>query len=82
MVRNGDIIDIDIPNRKLSLCIEDGEIRRRLNEWRPAAVKASGYLGHFASLVNFLARGATFGAGLPARATSVRRWLSTSLVPV
>ncbi|NOZ28673.1 MAG: dihydroxy-acid dehydratase [Chloroflexi bacterium] len=34
-VRNGDLIEIDIPNRKLNLLVPEEEIARRLATWRP-----------------------------------------------
>ena len=35
IVQDGDIIKIDIPNRKLDVNLEDEEIRERLKKWKP-----------------------------------------------
>ncbi len=35
IVQNGDIINIDIPNRQLNLELTDEEIQQRLSEWHP-----------------------------------------------
>ncbi len=35
VIKNGDIITIDIPNRKLIAEISDDEIKNRLNQWNP-----------------------------------------------
>ena len=35
IVRDGDPIEIDIRSRRLSLRVEEGEIRRRFDEWKP-----------------------------------------------
>ena len=44
VVRNGDLIELDVPNRKLHLHIADDELARRLAEWKaPPPAMASGY---------------------------------------
>ena len=37
VVRTGDIISVDVPNRRLDLLVEEAEIRRRLEDWQPPA---------------------------------------------
>lgn len=37
VVRTGDIISVDVPNRRLDLLVEETEIRRRLEDWQPPA---------------------------------------------
>jgi len=34
-VRNGDFIELDVPNRRLHLDISDAELERRLQGWKP-----------------------------------------------
>jgi dihydroxy-acid dehydratase len=34
IIRNGDIVQIDIPNRTLNVKLSDAEIKERLNKWR------------------------------------------------
>jgi dihydroxy-acid dehydratase len=44
VVRNGDMIELDVPRRRLHLHISDEELARRLAEWKaPAPPLASGY---------------------------------------
>jgi dihydroxy-acid dehydratase len=35
LVRNGDIIELDVPARRLELCIDGNELERRRREWEP-----------------------------------------------
>jgi dihydroxy-acid dehydratase len=39
VVQDGDIIEIDIPGRKLNVKLPDEEIRRRLERWKPPELK-------------------------------------------
>jgi L-arabonate dehydrase len=44
VVRNGDIIELDVPNRRLHLHVSDEELARRLSGWTaPPAPLSSGY---------------------------------------
>jgi dihydroxy-acid dehydratase len=44
VVKNGDMIELDVPNRRLHLDISEEELARRLAEWRPNHdLPASGY---------------------------------------
>jgi len=44
VVRNGDMIELDVPNRRIQLHISDEELARRLAEWRaPEPPLKSGY---------------------------------------
>ena len=44
VVRNGDMIELDVPKRRLHLDIGDAELARRLADWKkPAPPLASGY---------------------------------------
>ena len=44
VVRNGDMIELDVPNRRLQLKISDEELSRRLSEWKaPPPPLDSGY---------------------------------------
>jgi dihydroxy-acid dehydratase len=59
VVRSGDIIDIDIPNKRIDLRISDEEMQRRLAEWRPSKPRVTrGYLARYAALVTSAATGA------------------------
>lgn len=35
VVRTGDVISVDVPNRRLDLLVEEDEVQRRLSEWTP-----------------------------------------------
>ena len=35
IIQNGDIINIDVPNRQLNLELTDEEIQQRMNKWHP-----------------------------------------------
>jgi dihydroxy-acid dehydratase len=61
LVRDDDIISIDIPKKKLTLKVSDGELTRRKKDFkpRPSSVK-SGYLARYAQLVTSASTGAIF----------------------
>ncbi len=59
LVQEGDIIDIDIPNRTLNLRISDAELARRKAAWkRPPAKIDYGYLARYAAQVTSADTGA------------------------
>jgi dihydroxy-acid dehydratase len=59
VVRNGDIIRIDIPARKLNVALSDKEINKRLQAWKKPAPKINkGYLARYARLVSSADEGA------------------------
>ena len=58
-VKDGDIIKIDIPARKLELAITERELKLRLSHWRaPKPKVTSGYLARYARLVSSADKGA------------------------
>jgi dihydroxy-acid dehydratase len=62
-VREGDIIDIDIPNRSLRVELTDAEIEARLAEWKaPEPRYKSGVFHKYAALVSSAAEGAILRA--------------------
>jgi dihydroxy-acid dehydratase len=60
IVRNGDMIEIDIPNKKLNLLISDEEMKKRLSQWKPLKKELKGYLKRYARLVTSPDTGAIF----------------------
>ncbi len=59
VVRDGDLITVDIPNRRLDLHVPDEEIRARLVTWqRPAPKFKKGYLALYARLAESADKGA------------------------
>ncbi len=61
IVRDGDEILIDIPNRKLDILLSEEEMKSRMNAWQPPEPKVKeGYLARYAKLVTSAATGAVF----------------------
>ncbi len=59
LVREGDIIDIDIPARTMSIHVDDAELARRKESWQPPAPKITGgYVGRYAKMVTSGSTGA------------------------
>jgi len=59
LVKNGDRILIDIPNRKLTLKVTDGELAKRQAAWKKPAPKINtGWLGRYCRLVTSADQGA------------------------
>ncbi|MGI5837224.1 MAG: dihydroxy-acid dehydratase, partial [Chloroflexota bacterium] len=59
VVQNGDIIEIDIPNKRLELKISEDELNRRLAAWqKPKPKVTTGYLARYAALVTSATTGA------------------------
>ena len=58
IVKEGDIISIDIPNNKLELKISDEELAQRMANFVPKKKELSGYLKRYAALVSSGAKGA------------------------
>jgi dihydroxy-acid dehydratase len=59
LVRNGDRIVIDIPQRTLTLQVDDAELARRRAAWTPPAPKINrGWLGRYCRLVTSASKGA------------------------
>ena len=58
IIKDGDIISIDIPNNKLNLEVPQEEIDRRMAEFVPKTKELSGYLKRYAQLVSSGAKGA------------------------
>ncbi len=58
-IQNGDIIEIDIPNKQLNVQLSDEEIKRRIAELPPFKPKiTAGYLARYAKAVSSADRGA------------------------
>jgi len=59
VVKDGDRIRIDIPNRKLELLTPEEELQQRLQRWRAPTRKIKGYLARYAKMVGPADEGAT-----------------------
>jgi dihydroxy-acid dehydratase len=59
LVKEGDIISIDIPAKKIEIKLDDAELARRKLEWQPPEPKiTSGYIARYAKLVTSGSTGA------------------------
>jgi dihydroxy-acid dehydratase len=59
ILKDGDIISIDIPNRKLEVKLSKQEIERRFKNWKPILPKIkTGYLARYSKLVSSADKGA------------------------
>jgi dihydroxy-acid dehydratase len=59
LVRDGDTIEVDIPERRLHWCVDESEAARRRETWKPLPPKIShGYLARYARLVTSAHTGA------------------------
>jgi dihydroxy-acid dehydratase len=47
LVQNGDVIELDVPHRRLTLQVPDDELARRRAAWTPRAEASTGYLRMF-----------------------------------
>jgi dihydroxy-acid dehydratase len=62
LVRDGDVISLDIPNRRIDVQVPDGEMKRRRDAWKaPAPKHTSGALAKYAKLVSSASEGAVCG---------------------
>ncbi|MFH1245113.1 MAG: dihydroxy-acid dehydratase [Candidatus Omnitrophota bacterium] len=61
IVEEGDLITIDIPQRRLELKLSEQEIAQRRSKWKAAQPKIKqGYLARYAALVSSASKGAVF----------------------
>jgi dihydroxy-acid dehydratase len=61
LLQEGDIIDIDIDARSISVNISEGELAKRREVWKPLPPKVqTGYLARYAKQVSSAASGAVF----------------------
>ncbi len=59
LVKEGDEIEIDIPNQKLHLNVNDGDLELRYKDWSPPKARIKhGYLAKYAKLVSSADKGA------------------------
>lgn len=64
LLREGDIISIDICDRSLKVQLSDEELAKRKAEWKPVQPKITkGWLGRYAQLVQSANTGAVLSAG-------------------
>jgi len=62
LLRDGDVITLDIPDRRIEVQVSEEEMRRRQEAWQaPAPKYTSGALAKYASLVSSASEGAVCG---------------------
>ncbi len=60
LLKEGDLIEIDIPNRTLNAMVSDEEFSERKKEWiKPMARISTGWLARYAAMANNASSGAT-----------------------
>jgi len=60
-IKDGDMIEIDIPNKKINVKLSDEEIQERLSAWRAPEPKIKqGYMARYARGVSSASEGAVF----------------------
>ena len=57
-LQNGDVITIDLPNRRIDVELSEAELRERLDEWDPPTTRLDGVMGKYARLVGSASEGA------------------------
>lgn len=61
IVREGDLISFNIPEKKIDLKLSEDEIKKRFSEWKaPEPNIATGYMARYAKMVTSAATGAVF----------------------
>jgi dihydroxy-acid dehydratase len=61
LIKDGDIIEIDIPNKKLNVLLSDEELEKRKKEWKKPAPKIKrGYMYRYSQIVSSASYGAVF----------------------
>ena len=61
LLQDGDRITIDIPNRTVSVAVNDNELERRRSQWCPPEKKPDGYLARYCRMVRPASEGAWLG---------------------
>jgi dihydroxy-acid dehydratase len=65
LVKDGDLISVDIPGRRLNLEVTEEEMARRRTAWQRPAREYSGVLRRYAAFVSGAETGAVLGGGGP-----------------
>ncbi|MCS7129753.1 MAG: dihydroxy-acid dehydratase, partial [Candidatus Caldarchaeum sp.] len=61
-LRDGDVVEIDVPRRRLDVELDAGELSKRMQAWSPPKPRyTSGVLAKYAKLVGSASRGAVCG---------------------
>jgi dihydroxy-acid dehydratase len=60
LVKDGDVIAIDIPERKLDLLVDEAELAQRRKAWTPPEKKLTGVLKRYADMSLSADKGARY----------------------
>ena len=60
IIEEGDIIEIDIPAKKINLVLDEDIFKERMDKFEPELREVKGYLGRYARLVQSASTGAIF----------------------
>jgi len=61
LVKEGDLIEIDIPKKRITLKVSESELAKRRKQWKAPAPKIKeGYLSRYSQMVTSAASGAVF----------------------
>jgi len=60
LVKDGDMIRLDAPARRLELKVDDAELKRRRTQWNPPAKPARGYARLYVERVTQAEKGCDF----------------------
>lgn len=64
VVQDGDMVEIDVDERRIDVMVDEEELSRRLEAWKPPRdAKLPGLLGVYARLVGSASSGAVFSSG-------------------
>jgi len=58
LLRNGDQVRIDFPNRRIDILLSEQELEERRRSWKPIERPLSGWLARYRKLVANASRGA------------------------
>ncbi|MBW1892338.1 MAG: dihydroxy-acid dehydratase [Deltaproteobacteria bacterium] len=59
VIQDGDLIEIDIPQKKIALKLDDDEIEKRMAKWKAPEIKITkGYMARYANMVSSADQGA------------------------
>lgn len=73
VVQEGDMIEVDVPQRRLNLLTDDAEIARRLSSWSPPSLPEGGYERLYISHVTQADRGCDLDFLIGCRGAAVPR---------
>ena len=62
LIRDDDMITLDIPARRLEVDVPDAEMARRRAEWQPVQRELTGWLKRYAAMVTPGSHGAVLAA--------------------